>query len=138
MLADWKYTLDKPLTHLTRRPAVPVYSGERLDIRTLANGLISITVGAGYSWDGNTGVPDLRGTLHGSCLHDAIYQYADEIAAAFGWSVWRVLQWGDAIYAERMRKDKAALATVIIYGGAVRVVGYPFNRIMRLFRKGRK
>ena len=135
MLADWKYTLKEPFSHLTRRPAVPTYSGERLDIRTLANGIISITVGAGYSWDGNTGVPDLRGTYYASLLHDAIYQYADEIAAAWGWSVWRVLQWGDAIYAERMLADGAALATVLIYGGAVRVIGYPFNRIMRLLRR---
>jgi len=132
MLADWKYTLSKPLTHLTRRPAVPVYSGEWLDIRTLHNGLVDITIAAGYSWDGNTGVPDLRGTLDASAFHDAIYQYADEIARAFGWSVFRVLQWGDSIYAERMLSDGAALATVLIYGGAVRVVGYPFNRTMKL------
>jgi hypothetical protein len=132
---NWKYTLKEPFSHLTRRPAVPVYSGERVNIRTLVSGLVEIIVGAGYSWDGNTGVPDLRGTYYASLLHDALYQHVDEIAAAWGWSVWRVLQWADSIYAERMRHDGAALATVIIYGGAVRVIGFPFNRTMKLLRR---
>ena len=115
---------------------MPTFSNEWLDIRTLANGLINITIAPGYSWDGCTLAPDLPGTYAGGALHDALYQFVDEIVKAWpGWTVLRVLRLADAIFFERMIADGAGRFVAMIYTGAVRIVGYPFNRLMRLFRR---
>jgi len=89
-------------------------------------------VSKGYSWDGATGVPDFSWVINASMFHDAIYQFAEDIAREWGCSVWRVLRWGDEIFREVMERDGAPVAGRRIYYAGVRVLGYPFHQLRRL------
>ena len=81
-MATWKYCLDDELEHWVAEESAPRFSNRWLTIEPGADGT-RIRVSAGYAWDGCTGAPDLPGTRQASCLHDAVYQFAEAISAAW-------------------------------------------------------
>ena len=133
-MAKWKYKLDRELMHHTRT-ASPPFRNAWLHILPVGGETVSeLTVSAGYAWDGCTLAPDAKGTRAASCLHDAIYQYAEQIAAATSWKVRRVLRYGDDVFLERMLQDRAAKTVAYTYYWAVRGCGGAFHALMRLVR----
>ena len=132
-MATWKYTLENDLEQGVADAAAPHFSNPWLAIERDGAGT-RIRVRAGYAWDGCTCAPDLPGTRLASCLHDAVYQFAEAIAAASGWSVRAVLRWGDRIFRDRMRADGAARPVVWLYFVAVRLFGHLFHLAARLIR----
>ncbi len=79
---DWVYTLTAALGY-----HVPELRLADMDIRTLAGKLIATVRGGwliiheGYSWDGCSVIGriiETEGTLHASCLHDLLYQLAEQ------------------------------------------------------------
>ena len=132
-MASWKFKLDQELTHETVAEPAPAFDHAWLSIEPI-DGAVRLRVRAGYAWDGCTWAPDLSGTRFASCLHDAIYQFAEPIAAASGWSVRAVLRWGDRIFKERMRADGAARWVVWLYTLAVRLLGYAYHQAARWWR----
>ena len=85
-----------------------------------------ITMATGYAWDGATGVPDVGGwkMALATIFHDFIYQFAKDIAAAWGWTVPEVLDFADDIFHEALQQNDSAVAT--LYWRGVQVVGKPF------------
>ncbi len=137
-MAAWKYKLEQELAHETvaepvAKPA-PAFDNAWLSIEPAGGGAVRLRVRAGYAWDGCTWAPDLSGTRLASCLHDAVSQCAEPIAAASGWSVRDVLRWGDRIFMERMRADGAARWVVWLYTLAVRLLGYAYHQAARWLR----
>jgi hypothetical protein len=132
-MASWKYTLNSELAQGLGDGAAPLFSNPWLTIERAGAG-VRIRVHAGYAWDGCTCAPDLPGTRLASCLHDAVYQFAEAIGAASGWSVRAVLRWGDRIFRERMRADGAGRPATWLYFLAVRLFGYRFHQAARHLR----
>lgn len=101
-----------------------------------------ITVRAGYAWDGCSpkfrvfgklwGTPDgeidpMTGyprTYHASCLHDALYQFADHPRMPY------TLEKMDAIFYQRLLVDGFSRAR--LYYAAVRWFGGVYRRIAKL------
>lgn len=80
--ADWVYTLTQALGYHLPELGLP-----DMDMRTLAGKLIAtvrsgwLIIHEGYSWDGCSvigRVIETDGTLHASCLHDLLYQLAEQ------------------------------------------------------------
>ena len=136
-MATWKYCLDDELEHWVAEESAPRFSNRWLTIEPGADGT-RIRVSAGYAWDGCTCAPDLPGTRHASCLHDAVYQFAEAISAASGWSLGAVLRWGDKVFHERMRADGAARLVAWVYYVAARRFGYVFHVAARRVRAWRE
>lgn len=132
--SKWKYVLDEPLVD-TAAPRAPAdFDNAWLRIRA-ATADSTISIRAGYAWDGCTMAPDWRGTQAASCLHDAIYQFAEAIAAAWGWRLARVLRWGDDLFRARMRRDGAPPVVRWLYYWAVRLLGMTYHLAARRLRQ---
>jgi hypothetical protein len=132
----WKYQLEEALSQPVTAPAWAGCMASRwLDVRRRPDDphAVEIIVQAGYAWDGCTAVPDVRGTVYASCLHDALYQFAEILADLWGVSVHDVLRWADAVFLARMRADGCPCAG--LYGWGVRRVGYAFHVLARWFRR---
>lgn len=132
-MVSWKYKLAGELTHATAVEPAPVFDNAWLSIERDGDAVL-LRVRHGYAWDGCTWAPDFAGTRLASCLHDAVYQFAEPIAAASGWSVRAVLRWGDRVFKERMRADGAARWVVWLYAWAVRLLGFAFHQAARWIR----
>lgn len=110
---------------------------ENLWMRLTPDGL---TVFDPYSWDGSTGVPDgpvnedtgLPNTYYASCGHDAGYQFAEDIAKSYGWTVKRVLTMFDHLFNKTMFRDDVEPWRRRLYYRGVRVLGYVFHQSVRL------
>ena len=129
---DWTYTLEEDLWHQTHEVVAWEFRNALLSI-TRYRGITLLIVREGYSWDGCSLAPDARGTYWASCLHDAIYQFSEAIAAASGLTVKQVLEWGDRIFKERMIQDGARSWIVWLYYHTVRRVGYAYHVAARWF-----
>ncbi|MDD5706757.1 MAG: hypothetical protein PHR35_12615 [Kiritimatiellae bacterium] len=132
----WKYTLDRDLMHHSRVPGAKPFRNAWFQIMPVSENpaLSELTLFTGYSWDGCSCAPEMRGTRAASGFHDGVYQFAEQIAAAWGWTVRRVLRWGDEVFLERMKQDGAAKAVAYPYYWAVRTFGGAFHALMRLVR----
>lgn len=132
----WGYTLEKPLYHSTTQKPGGSFKNKWVSIEIVecAPGRTLIIISMKYSWDGCSVVPDFKGTKWASCLHDAIYQFADDIAREWGWTVRQVLVFADKLFEERMWQDGADPLVVKTYYRGVRVAGYPFNRTMKFIK----
>lgn len=95
---------------------------------------ITMTVSKAYAFDGCSVVPDFAGTVDAALIHDPIYQFVDDIAERFGWSVWRVLRFADALFDTVMKHNRINVWLRRIYYAGVLVFGYPYNRIARGWR----
>jgi len=152
---DLKYILVEPLRHTTyERPRSGGwldFDGLEIAVKPFENKWLSIipadkTQGTAifiveseaYCCDGASGAPDLPCVMDGACFHDAIYQFADAIAAAWGCDVAAVLRWGDAVFLEAMQRRRAPRLVRWAYYNAVALVGYPYNRVRRWWRLRRE
>jgi len=77
--------------------------------------------------------PDTEKTMGGSCLHDFLYENADEFAKFYGISVRLFLHIADHWFLANLRASDFLLKRT--YFLAVRAFGYSFNR---LFKKDTK
>lgn len=107
-----------------------------------------ITIREGYACDGATGARDTGRyafVVPGVFCHDYGYQFAEDIAAAWGVSVREVLRIFDEVFlsamldniseADDMKTRKFKRRTAHLYYRAVRLVGYRFHVIARRIRQ---
>lgn len=86
---------------------------------------ITACIAESYTWDGASVVPDSpKGVLPGTEVHDPVYQFAEQIAKAFGWTVKDVLSFGDKLFRAVMIKEGANDITVFVYYTGVCWFGY--------------
>jgi hypothetical protein len=128
----WGYVLPADLVREVPIPAPGAYYGRWLRITPAGPGRTRLALRATYKWDGCTGVPDPPGSKDGSALHDAIYQFAEKIAAECGCTVSEVLQFGDAVFEFILRQDKCPVAG--LYSSVVRWVGVHYHYARRWVR----
>ena len=131
----WPHKLEKPETHVTPL-AVPTLFQNRWLAITPIHGGTTVDVPSGYAYDGATLVPTLHGMRLATAFHDAVYQFAEDIAAAWDWTVKQVLAFGDEIFYERMIQDGANRCAAGVYYRAVRIGGYRFHQMARVWRRG--
>jgi hypothetical protein len=127
----WKYTLPADAFIIISAPKAQAFQNEWMEIIPLSEGRAQFRIVTGYSWDGCSIVPDAPGTKRASCLHDAMYQFADDIAMAWKISGGSVLAIADAAFLAVMRQDKCPVAG--LYYAGVRVFGQPFRFFSSLF-----
>lgn len=99
---------------------------------------VELVCKAKYAWDECSGVPNFKWAKDASCFHDAIYQFAEALAALWGCTVKEVLAWADAVFLERMLQDAdtdKARCWACIYFVGVRIFGYRYHQIARFFRR---
>lgn len=102
----------------------------RLIVPGDGSALLALTVFAGFHF-AVSAAPNFTRALAGACLHDFLYKHADAIAAHYSTSVRRVLHLADHWFLAQMRASGFALKRT--YFAAVRILGYPFNRLSALF-----
>lgn len=128
------YTLQENLCHATRKKGpIVTFKNKWLSIQRCDDYTL-IKVTTGYSWDGCTGAPNVNGTKWASCLHDAIYQFSEDIAEHTGWTVKQVTDWGNEVFLERMIQDDAPVIIAALYYHVTRFIGYPFHIVARWIR----
>lgn len=132
-MANWKYKLEEAVWHSTPMIAPAPFANEWLHIVPLKAGS-TVVVQAGYAWDGATLVPDAKGTYFATALHDAVYQFCEDIAAAWRWTVRQVIKWADRIFKERMIQDGASRFVARLYYRGVRLFGYAYHQAARAWR----
>ena len=128
---SWKYTLGRDDFFIAHMPGAKPYSGQWLEIIPISGDRAQVRITQGYSWDGCSIVPDAPGTKAASCLHDALYQFASDISAAWGVSVGVVIGLADDAFLEIMRRDHSPVAG--LYYAGVRVFGRPYRFFSSLF-----
>lgn len=130
----WPHKLEKGVQHWTARDVPAPFSNAWLTITQLAAGTL-LALPEGYAYDGATLVPTLHGMKLATAFHDATYQFAEDIAAAWGWTVREVLAFGDEIFYERMLQDGASRCAAWVYYRAVRGGGYGFHQAAKKWRR---
>lgn len=127
----WKFTLPADEFYIVRMKGAKYFSNEWVEIVPLSEGRAQVRISAGYAWDGCSVVPDAPGTKRASCLHDALYQFSDDIAARWLLDQSDVLRLADDAFLEIMRRDRCPVAG--LYYAGVRVFGRPVRFFSRLF-----
>ena len=126
---NWKYELPECETYYTR---VKFPSPKPFSNRWMCLIPGALRLNRFYAWDGATCAPDFEWVLKPSLYHDAIYQFAEDIARTWGCSVWTVLRFADRVFFEAMTDAPPIMRC--IYYGAVATIGYPFHQVMRLVK----
>ena len=151
---DLKYILVEPLRHTSYvRPTAGgwlCFDGKEIEVTPFANKWLSIipadksrgtaiflVVALAYCCDGASCAPDLECVMDGTFVHDPVYQFAEEIAAAWGCGVAAVLRWGDALFSEVMLHRHTPKVIRVAYYVPVSLAGYPYNRALHWWH-GRK
>jgi hypothetical protein len=138
---SWRYTLAYPFAFLPSHRAAGNFDNRFLSIIRGAG----LTVWPGYSHDGYTCWPDPPedvGAL-AAAMHDACYQYMEDIVRAFNaqgiaWTKARFREWADLCFYEAMiYRGVPAGKAALIYRG-VRWFGGIFHEVRRWFRGGSK
>lgn len=131
---DWRYVTTAPCVFTLQMPHAQVprgFSNDWISIdRSHIDGAeaIILTVAEAYAWDGDSVVPDVKGTLEASMIHDVLYQFSDAIAQHYRWTVFGTLGWADDIYYKVMVFCKAPAYVSVIYRLGVGAFGYIYNR----------
>ena len=138
---DWNYVTTAPCVYVfgLKHTAIPKEFHHRwfsVDRARDADGgeTVVITVAKDYAFDGCSVVPDFPGTVEASLVHDALYQFADDLARAWSWSVWSVLRFADLRFADVMVFYKVPAALRRTYYAGVVVFGWVYNRGAKLVR----
>lgn len=82
---------------------------------------------AGYSWDGATGVRDVKGILEASLFHDFLYQFMRAICIEMRWIVPEGVDWSNKVF-YRIAKNFRCKRALLYYTG-VEWLGGIFWRI---------
>ncbi len=101
----------------------------RLIVEGDGSALLALTVFAGFHFAVSV-APSFARALAGACLHDFLYKHAAQIAAHYGCTIRKVLHLADHWFLAQMRASGFALKRT--YFAAVRLLGYPFNRLSAL------
>lgn len=80
----------------------------------------------------------LCGPLAAHWAHDAMYQFAVEMADAFGWSIWRTIRWANRYFDWVMGECGTPRWQRWLYFGAVTLVGHQFAFVGRQARAVRE
>lgn len=134
---DWDYVLIEDITFELEHPKfLPKFEfkNEWFHIYVVGSKAFA-TVSKNYAWDGPTCVADVKGTIVASLIHDAIYQFAEAIMEAWKLSLIKVLGFADNAFMEVMKQEETNIAITYLYFAGVRVFGYPFHFIVRIFKK---
>jgi len=127
----WPHKLEKPETHETEIGVPAAFWNDWLKVTPLEDGATRLDLAAKYAYDGATLVPTLRGMKIATAFHDAVYQWAEDLAARWSWTVRDVLKFGDEVFYERMLQDGANRGAAWVYYRAVRAGGYAFHQMAR-------
>ena len=132
---DWeysfKYTLDTDLVRIVDLKCPAPFENGWFKLEPISDKQTRTTCKKGYSWDGCSVVPDAPRTKDASCNHDEIYQFAEDIAKAWGCSVNTVLYWGNHAFLQIMRQDKSPVAG--LYYAGVQIFGPLYHTIASWF-----
>jgi hypothetical protein len=137
-MRGWLYTLDAELARWAGMPAPARFRCQWGEVNEAG----IVTLLKGYSWDGCTLAPEgpvdpTTGrpfTWAASGVHDFGYQFSAEIAAVWGCSRAEVLRWFDRAFLMVLHTDGAEPWRRVTYFAAVRLLGRPFNWLMRQVR----
>ena len=97
---------------------------------------MGIELASGYSCDGATWAPDLRFVMPAVFIHDAMYQYAEEIATSTHKTVKAVLEIADKVFLAAMLSNIKAKSVIeycgkralaLLYYHAVDLLGYRYH-----------
>jgi len=131
---DWNYILTRDVTFKFPKKSIPCeFINQWLWMRMLDGNLVC-TVFKGYAWDGPTVVPDVDGTTRESVIHDAIYQFVEEIMLVFNWSMFKILHLADLLFFAAMAQSDANTVIKYTYFWGVCVAGYSFHVLAKLFK----
>lgn len=95
---------------------------------------VTITIPKDYAFDGPSVVPDFAGTVEAALVHDALYQFADAVAAHFGWWAVHVMCFADNRFYDVMAYLKVPRYISWTYRAGVGAFGFIYNRGAKLFR----
>jgi hypothetical protein len=112
-------------------PGAKHFQNKWMEIIPLAGDRAQVRISAGYSWNGCSWVPDAPGTKDASGIHDPMYQFSKEIAAAWGVRTSVVIGLADDAFLDVMRRDHCPVAG--LYYAGVRVLGRPYRFFSSLF-----
>jgi len=128
----YSHILYEDLFFFSRSQVAKEFSNDWLKISPKDNGA-EIQIVRGYAYDGYSLVPDLP-CSEPSAIHDAIYQFAEAIAKAWGWTVKQVLKWADKIFLEAMVFFNTPIKTAALYYYGVRLGGYAYHQVALVLR----
>lgn len=138
--ADWDYVTTATCVFEFDLPHTAVPCGFRnhwLVIDCTRNGdkeTITITIPKNYAFDGPSVVPDFRGTIEAALVHDVLYQFVDDIAAGFGWSILRVMYFADNRFYDVMSYLSVPFYISWTYRAGVAAFGFIYNRGAKFLR----
>jgi len=112
----------------------------------------TLTIRAGYAWDGSTGVPDgdimefpppglsvqtapgdgICTTTRGSLFHDLLYQFLERIASLLGMAVRQLRLIADKLYRYFIETDGFGMFPVYYWG--VRILGGVYHSVRAWFK----
>lgn len=143
---DWNYAVTGPCLYRFRLSATdkipgvsaapgPLFKNGLLEITRDAtdSALVILRIAAGYTFDGCSVVPDFIGTVDASLPHDALYQFADDIAEAWGCSARKVMAFADLRFKDVMVYNNVPACLYQAYYLGVRLFGWPFNRLRKFW-----
>jgi GNAT superfamily N-acetyltransferase len=129
----WAYVMLKPGTYVFDMKHASVggtFRNDWVEIQktwaTWGAETVTVIVAKAYAWNGASCAPDLDGVLEGTGCHDALYQFAAEIAKEWGWTVRRVLELADVMFDKVMGFYCVNGFVRTVYYRAVRMFGYVF------------
>ena len=132
---DWNYVLVKDITFdFGTGYSIPAeYKNQWFWIRMEGDSLF-LTVYKNYAWDGCSLVPDFKGTIIASLPHDVIYRFSEKLSKAWGWKLSKTLKTADKLFLIAMNQNDTKDVVAKTYYIGVRIFGYPFHIIVRIFR----
>ena len=138
MKRAYKYTLADPLRlALLLLPGnAPCFQNRwlRIEPHSEPEQPAFLEVSAGFAWDGCSLVPDMPGTYRAACIHDAVYQFAEDIADANQMTVGAVLRWADSVFYAMMIMDGAGAFVARLYYAGVSIFGWTYHKLARAIR----
>ena len=132
MARKYKYTLAENYVFLPAHRPAGYFCNRFLSIQRGGQ----IVVWRGYAHDGYSLWPDppQDKDATAAALHDALYQWLEDIAAAFGWTVASTREWADRCFYECMiLRGVPANRAAIMYRG-VRWFGGIYHAVARWMR----
>ena len=125
---NWKLTRERALMRFVDVQFPGAFANEWLQITPLpGQSRTLIEVAKGYSWDGCSIVPDAPGTHDASCVHDALYQFKDDLCRSWNLDWPDLRRLADMAFRDIMRRDKSPVSGLYYIG--VRLFGGVFTAL---------
>ena len=135
---DWNYTLTAPAVFVfdVAHAGLVPFHNDWIAIALTWDGTretVTVTLAVNYAWDGCSVVPDYPGTLEASAVHDALYQFSEAIAAAWGRWAPAVLMWADNRFYDAMAWYRVPWYIRWTYRAGVGCFGLIYHEGAKLF-----